>query len=202
MKILSTMVIGAFVILGLAGCAQTPPTAAQLDSKQNLIPTTQTPATPEVATYQKPGKIQGSTSIDTTGIMTNSRFYVVVINKEIPELSSIAQRIATRVNASEVTLMSGIKGFSLTTSGSVLTSDILRDPDIKLVLFGGNIYTPPAVTKTGTKLASDKKAAKSASKPSNKSKATAKKSTPAKKSSKSAKPTTKKSSTPPKKKNK
>ncbi len=194
MKILSTMVIGAFVILGLAGCAQTPPTT-QLDSKQTLVTPTQTPTTTEVAIYQKPGKIQGSTSPDATGIMTSNRFYVVVINKEIPELNSIAQRIASRVNASKVSLMSGIKGFSLTTPGSVLTSDILRDPDIKLVLFGGNVYTPPAVNKAITKPEATKKT-------TSKSKTTAKKTTPTKKTSKSSKPTNKKSSATTKKKNK
>jgi hypothetical protein len=166
--------ISTIVLLGLAGCAQTPPTLSTDTLTKNQLP-----STPASTNYPKPSKIQGVTSPDTTDGMTNNRFFVVVTKKEVEivDLQGIAQRISARVGAIETNLMPEIKGFTLKTPGSVLTSDILRDSDVKFVIFGNGLYTPPAVNN------------KTVAKPTKDKKSTAKSKTSSKKSTKNTKQT-------------
>jgi len=169
-KILSLVCVGALLTLGLAGCAQTPPTNPI--EKSSTVSTASTTQGTDVSyasnDSQIPSKIQGGPM---PSAMTPTRSFLVVINRDISELTLIADAVSARVGATKTELHPEQKGFMVTTPGSVLPSDILRDARVKLVLLNGEIHTPPAVTqalaKTGA-TTDKKKTATTAKKPASK----------------------------------
>ena len=159
-KILSLVCVGMLLTLGLVGCAQTPPSTSLETS--NTVSTTQRADTSySTNTLPTPTKIQGGPM---PSAMTPSRSFLVVINRDISELTLIADAIAARVGATKTELRPEQKGFMVTTLGSVLPSDILRDARVKLVLLNGEAYTPSAVTQGLAKTGTDKKKTATAAK--------------------------------------
>jgi hypothetical protein len=179
-KMLSMLLIGAAITLGLAGCAQTPPAVPA--NSTNMAPATSTSGV-ETATTTSAVRISRIQAGGAEG-MKQSRLYLVVTKRELHEIEGIARRISDRVGAIKTDLLPEMKGFTMRTPGSVLVSDMLRDPDVKFVVFEDRYYTPAAIQSKGAS-ASDKK--KTSVAPT-KSKSTAKSKTAAKKTtSKTAK---------------